>query len=133
MDDRKSTSGYAFSCGSSYISWCSKKQDLVSLSTTEAKYKVASLAAQECVWLRLLIEDIYSPIHKPTIIYGDNQSTLKLATNLVCHARTKHIEIEHHFIREKVLMGLIEVLDVKTKDNIADIFTSHFLKVHLNS
>jgi len=129
LDDRKSTSGYAFSCGSSYISWCSKKQDSVSLSTTEAEYKAASLAVQECVWLRQLIEDIYSPIHKPTIIYGDNQSALKLATNPVCHARTKHIEIEHHFIREKVLMGLIEVfLEVRSKENIADIFTKSLSK-----
>jgi hypothetical protein len=128
LDDWKSTSSYVFSCGSSCVSWCSKKQDSISLSTTEAEYKVASLAAQECVWLRRLIEDIYSSIHKPTIIYGDNQSALKLTTNSVCHARTKHIEIEHHFIREKVLMGSIEVLEVRSKDNIVDIFTKSLSK-----
>jgi hypothetical protein len=128
LDDRKSTTGYVFSCGSSCVSWCSKKQDSVSLSTTEIEYKAASLAAQKCVWLRRLIEDIYSSIHKPTIIYGDNQSALKLTTNPVCHARTKHIEIEHHFIRENVLMGSIEVLKVRSKDNIADIFTKSLSK-----
>jgi len=128
LDDRTSTSGYAFSCGSSYIFWCNKKQDSVSLSTTEAEYKAPSLAAQECVWLRRLIEDIYSPIQKPTIIYGDNQSVLKLTTNPICHARTKHIEIEHHFNREKVLMGLIEVFEVRSKDNITDIFTKSLSK-----
>ena len=89
---------------------------------------MVSFAAQECVWLRWLIEDIYSSIHKPTIVYGDNQSALKLATNLACHARTKHIEIEHHFICEKVLMGSIEVLEVRSKDNIADIFTKSLSK-----
>jgi hypothetical protein len=120
LDDRKSPSGYVFSCGSSCVSWCSKKQDSISLSTTKAEYKAASLAAQECVWLRRLIEDIYSSIHKPTIIYGDNQSAF--------NARTKHIEIEHHFIREKVLMGSIEVLEVRSKDNIADIFTKSLSK-----
>jgi hypothetical protein len=128
LDDWKSTSSYVFSCGSSCVSWCSKKQDSISLSTTEAEYKAASLVAQECVWLCLLIEDIYSSIHKPTIIYGDNQSALKLTTNSVCHARTKHIEIEHHFICEKVLMGSIEVLEVRSKDNIVDIFTKSLSK-----
>jgi len=72
--------------------------------------------------------NIYSPIDKSTIIYGDNQSALKLATNPICHARTKHIEIEHNFIRENVLMGLIEVLEMRSKDNIADIFTKSLSK-----
>jgi hypothetical protein len=89
---------------------------------------VVSLASQECVWVRRLIVNIDSPIDKSTIIYGDNQSALKLATNLICHARTKHIEIEHNFIRENVLMGLIEVLEVRSKDNIADIVTKSLSK-----
>ncbi|KAJ8621857.1 hypothetical protein MRB53_030386 [Persea americana] len=83
--DRKSTSGYVFSCGSACVSWCSKKQDLVSLSTTEAEYKASSLATQECVWLRWLVDDVHSKIHKPTTLYGDNQSAIKLATNPVAH------------------------------------------------
>ncbi|XP_077252684.1 uncharacterized protein LOC143892103 [Tasmannia lanceolata] len=71
-------------------------------------------------WLN---EDVHLPIHKAATILGDNQSALKHATNPVCHARTKHIEIEHHFIREKVLDGTIGVAEVRSKENIADIFT----------
>ena len=94
----------------------------MSLSTTEAEYKAFSLAAQECVWLRRLIDDMASPIHDPTTIFCDNQSALKLATNPVCHARTKHTEIEHHFIRECVLDGTIKVQEVRSNSNVADIF-----------
>lgn len=79
LDDRKSTSSYVLSCGSTSASWCSKKQDSIFLSTMEVEYKVASLATQECVWLRRLIEDVSSSIYKPTIIYGDKESALKLA------------------------------------------------------
>ena len=128
MDDRKSTSGYVFSCGSACVSWCSKKQDSVSLSTTEAEYKASTFAAQECTWLRRLVGDVFSPICKPTKLLGDSQSAIKLTNNPVCHARIKHIEIEHHFIREKVLDGTIEVSEVRSKDNIAYIFTKSLSK-----
>ncbi|GKV02840.1 hypothetical protein SLEP1_g15229 [Rubroshorea leprosula] len=126
--DRKSTSGYVFLYGGTGISWCSKKQDSVSLSTTEAEYKASALAAQECVWLQRLIEDLDSPIQGSTSLYGDNQSAIRLATNPVCYARTKHIEVEHHFIREKVLEGTISALEVRSQDNVADIFTKSLSK-----
>lgn len=64
LDDQKSISNYVFSCGSASASWCIKKQDLISLSTIEAKYKVVTLATQECVWLWQLIDDVSSSIHK---------------------------------------------------------------------
>lgn len=114
MDDRRSKSGCIFLCGGIGISWCSKKQNSVSLSTTEAEYKTATLIAKECVWLQRLAEDLKLPISKPTVVFGDNQSVIKLANNPVFHARTKHIEIEHHFIREKVLGGTINTLEVRT-------------------
>ncbi|TQE11048.1 hypothetical protein C1H46_003308 [Malus baccata] len=123
MDDRRSTSGYVFLCDSTSVSWCNKKQDSVSLSTTEAEYKAASLAAQECVWLRRLIKDVYQPCGKSTTLFCDNQSAIKLASNPIFHARTKHIEIEHHFIREKVLDGTVKNEHVSSKENVADIFT----------
>ena len=90
-------------CGDTSISWCSRKQDSVSLSTAEAKYKATALAAQECVWCGRLVEDVHLPIIKPAPLFGDNQSALRLATNPICHARTKHIELKHHFIHEKVV------------------------------
>lgn len=88
----------------------------------------ATLAAQECVWLRRLIKDVYNPIHKPTNLFSDNESSIKLASNPVCHARTKHIEIEHHFIREKVLNGTIKNLAVRRNLNIAEVFTKGSLQ-----
>ena len=74
------------------------KSRLGSLSTTEAEYKTSSLAAQECVLLRRLIDDVSSPIHNPTTIFGENQSVLKLATNPVCHVRTKHINLTSFYL-----------------------------------
>ncbi|KAG6537821.1 hypothetical protein ZIOFF_002920 [Zingiber officinale] len=123
LDDRRSTSGFVFLRGATSISWCSKKQSSVSLSTTEAEYKASAQAAQECMWLRRLFEDLHVPIDQSIPIHGDNLSAVKLTSNPVFHARTKHIELEHHFIREKVLDGIIDMVAVKSEDNIADIFT----------
>ncbi|KAB2611660.1 hypothetical protein D8674_019692 [Pyrus ussuriensis x Pyrus communis] len=106
IDDRRSTSDYVFLCDS-----------------TKPEYKAASFAAQECVWLRRLIKDVYQPRDKSTTLFCDNQSAIKLSSNPVFHARTKHIEIEHHFIREKVLDGTIKNKHVSSKENVADIFT----------
>jgi len=128
LDDRRSTLGYVFLSGGTSISWCSKKQNSVSLSTTEVEYKTAALAAQECIWLQRLANDLHLPIIKPTTLFGDNQSALKLTNNPVFHARTKHIEIEHHFIREKVLDNTIDALEVRSEENIADIFAKSLSK-----
>ncbi|KAK8926585.1 hypothetical protein KSP39_PZI019006 [Platanthera zijinensis] len=127
-DDRRSTSGYVFTCGSAGISWCSKKQDSVSVSTTEAEYKASALAAREAIWLRRLVDDVHEEVQGPTLLRGDNESALKLVNNPVCHARTKHIEIDHHFIREKVLEGSLVVGHVRSEDNLADIFTKSLSK-----
>lgn len=122
-DDRRSTSGFVFLCGNTSISWSSRKQGSVSLSTTEAEYKASAHAAQECIWLRRLLEDLHVKFDQPVPIHGDNLSAIKLTSNPVFHARTKHIELEHHFIREKVLEGIIEMVAVRSEDNVADIFT----------
>lgn len=94
--------------------------------TTEVEYKGYSFAAQECVWLRRMIGNVDSPIYSLTVIHGDNQSAIKLATNPVFHARTKHNETEHHYIRECVLKGRVKVSEVRSNANIADIFTKSF-------
>ncbi|XP_062114705.1 secreted RxLR effector protein 161-like [Humulus lupulus] len=106
-DTRRSTTGYMFMLGSGMISWCSKRQLTVPLSTTEAEYRAAAMAAQENTWLIQLIKDLHQPIDYAMPLYCDNQSTIRLAENSVFHARTKHVEVHYHFLREKVLQDEI--------------------------
>ncbi|KAL8143673.1 hypothetical protein V2J09_016705 [Rumex salicifolius] len=120
---RRSTSGYTFSMGSGVVSWCSKKQPTVALSSTEAEYRATTMAAQECTWLLQLVQDMGQDANYTVGIYCDNQSAIRLATNPVFHARTKHIEVHHHYIREKVLSGEVELVPVATNEQVADIFT----------
>lgn len=103
---RRSTTGYTFSLGSGgAVSWCSKKEPTVALSSTEAEYRAATMAAQECCWLLQLVREVGISVDYPVDVFCDNQSAIRLASNLVFHARTKHIEVHHHYIREKVLSG----------------------------
>jgi hypothetical protein len=121
--DRRSTSGYAFSLGSAAISWSSKKQPTVALSSTESEYRGATNATCEAIWLRSLLSDLGLPTSTATSIFADNISSIKLASNHVFHARTKHIEVHYHFVREKVLVGVIDLLYIATAQQVADIFT----------
>ena len=122
-DDRKSTTGYVFNIGSGPISWSSKKQPTVSLSSTEAEYKALCSATCEAIWLRRILEDVGETQNAPTVISCDNQSTIKLANNPIYHARTKHIETQHHFVREKLQSKEIDLSYCNTNENVADIFT----------
>ncbi|KAL0378348.1 UNVERIFIED_CONTAM: Retrovirus-related Pol polyprotein from transposon RE1 [Sesamum radiatum] len=101
--DRHSTSGYCFNIGLAVVSWCSKKQSIVALSSTKAEYMATTIATQECIWLKRLIGDIYGRVNYAVPIECDNKSAIRLVANLVFHGRTKHVEIHHHFVREKVL------------------------------
>lgn len=123
LSDRKSTSGYIFTVGGGAISWKSKKQSCVALSTAEAEYIALSQAAQEAVWLRSLNVGLKLEMTAPTIIYEDNQSAICIARNPQGHGRSKHIDIKYHFIREKVQQEIIEVKYCKTEDMIADLLT----------
>ena len=107
VDDRKSTSGYVFHMGSGAISWASKKQPVVSLSTAEAEYVAATAAACQEVWLRRVLRDLCHEQEKGTTIYCDNSSTIALSKNSVFHKRTKHIDTKFHFICELVNNGEI--------------------------
>ncbi|XP_068644967.1 uncharacterized mitochondrial protein AtMg00810-like [Aristolochia californica] len=120
---RRSTTGYVFKLGSGTISWCSKRQLTISLSTTEAEYRAAALVAQESTWLIQLMNNLHQPVEYAIPLYCDNQSEIRLAENPVFHARTKHIEVHYHFIREKVLQEEIEMRPIKTDDQVADLFT----------
>ena len=121
--DRRSTSGFMFSLGSATITWSSKKQPTVALSSTEVEYKGDAVAACEVAWLHMLLGDLGIQVETPIVIYCDNLSSIQLAWNPVFHARTKHIEVHYHFIRERVLIGDIDLTYVRIDEQVADIFT----------
>lgn len=123
FDTRRSTTGYTFSLGSGSISWMSKRQPTVALSTTEAEYMAATEAAKEAIWLRSLLSELGYPQADPTILYDDNQSAIALANDPVHHARVKHIDVRHHFVREKIEEGLITLVYCQTDNMHADILT----------
>ncbi|XP_074314354.1 secreted RxLR effector protein 161-like [Silene latifolia] len=123
LDDRKSTSGYVFTLGSGAISWSSKKQETVALSSSEAEYAAISSATCQAIWLRRLLKGLLHEQKSPTIIYCDNKAAISLTKNAVFHSRTKHIDIRHHFIRDMVAKGMIELKFCGTNQQIADILT----------
>ena len=101
-DDRRSTTGYAFSIGSGIVSWSSKKLPTVSLSSTKVEYKALCAETCEAVCLRRLLEDVGEEQKEPTMIKCDNQSSIKMANNSIYHARKKHVDAQLHFVREKL-------------------------------
>ena len=121
--DRKSTSGYVFNLAGSPISWRSQKQSCIALSTAEAEYVALSLAAQETVWLRRLMEELNQDVTNPTIIFDDSQSATALAKNPQFHRKTKHIDIRYHFIRDQVEKGFVTIKYCASADMLADILT----------
>jgi hypothetical protein len=121
--DRKSTSGYCFSLGSTMISWSSRKQGSIAQSTAEAEYIVASAASREAVWLRKLLSDLFSAELEPTVIHCDNQSCIKLSENPVFHDRSKHIEMRYHYVRDMVQKNILSIQYVPTVEQTTDILT----------
>lgn len=123
IDTRRSTTGYMFSVGNMPVTWCSQRQKLVTLSTTESEYVAAATAAKEVAWLRKLLKDLDCPVDQPTKLLVDNQSTIKLIRNPEFHKRTKHIDIKFHFIREKVENDELDVAYVCSEYQLADLLT----------
>ena len=114
--DRHSTTGNLFVISGGAISWLSRKQSVVALSTTETEYVALCGATQEAVWLRRLLSNIQSTPTTATIINEDNQGTIAVARNPVSHARTKHIDIKFHYVREALHDGSIDLVYCPTKD-----------------
>jgi hypothetical protein len=123
VSDKRSTGGFLFSFGSGGVSWSSKKQPTVALSSIEVEYKGVAIVACEIVWLQKLLSDLGLSMDAPIIIYCDNISSILLANNPVYHARTKHIEVHYHFIKENVIAKEIDLIHVSTEDQVVDIFT----------
>ena len=121
--DRRSTIGYCFLLGSSLISWRSKKQTYVARSNTEAKYRALADTTSGLLWLRWLLENLGVFTSSVTPLYCDNQSVIHIAHNDVFYERTKHIEIDCHFIRYHLVHGALKLISVSFKDQLVDIFT----------
>ncbi|CAO2825118.1 unnamed protein product [Amaranthus hypochondriacus] len=131
VDTRHSITGYLLLLGRSPICWKSKKQSTVSRSSSEAEYRAMASAASEVTWAVRLLEELGVCNLKPVTLHCDNMSALNIAHNPVLHDRTKHIEIDCHFTREKVMDGLLQLTYLPTSSQLADVFTkilpsSHF-------
>ena len=121
-DDRKSTGAYVFCIGVGAVSWASKKQDVTALSTLEAEYMAMTQAAKEAIWITRLMEQLGAELGS-ILIFGDNQGAMALARTTAFHNRSKHIDVQHHFIREKVLSGDIDIQYIPTTEMVADALT----------
>lgn len=121
--DRKSTSGYCIFVGGNLVTWKSKKQNVVARSSAEAEYRAMATTTSEIIWLRVLLKNLGFGSSQPTILYCDNQAAMHIASNPVFHERTKHIEVDCHFVREKVQANIISTSFVRSDQQLADIFT----------
>ena len=126
-DSRKSVTGYCFFLGKSLVSWKSKKQTTVSRSSSKAEYRALASTTCELQWLSYLLQDLKIFYAKPAALYCDNQSALHIAANPVFHERMKHLDIDCHLVREKVQAGLMRLLPVSSKGQLADVFTKALL------
>ena len=136
LSDRKSTSGYIFMLSNDgpAISWKSKKQDVVALSSCEAEYMAGCAAAQEAIYLSRVFTDFVvrggsSSVVNKVVVNIDNQGAMGLARNPVSHNKSKHIDIKYHFLRECVINGIIDIVHVPSSFNVADIMTKPLAKV----
>ncbi|GJW98869.1 uncharacterized mitochondrial protein-like protein [Tanacetum coccineum] len=120
---RRSVVGFAIFMGNSLISWKSKKQYVVSRSSAEAEYRALASATCEVIWLTNLLQDLNIKIQKPITMLGDNKAAIQIASNPVFHDRTKHFEIDLHFIRDKMINGIIKPTKIDSANNNAYILT----------
>ncbi|KAL4021213.1 hypothetical protein IC575_020005 [Cucumis melo] len=130
--NRRSTTGYCFYLGDSLISWCSKKQSVVSRSSTESEYCALADATTDLLWLRWLLADMGVPQQGPTLLHCDNRSAIQIAHNDVFHERTKHIENGCHFIRHHLLSNTLLLQPVSTTGQPAYIFTKALPSTRFN-
>ena len=122
-DTSKSVSGYVYILSGSPISWMSKQQREVALSSMESEYYAAGYAIQEAIWVDSLLEEMKMRIDKPMVIQDDNNSAILFSDHPTDHGKTKHIKRRYHFVREAVANKEVELVKISTDDNLADLFT----------
>jgi hypothetical protein len=121
--DRRSTTGITIFLGNNPITWVSKKQHIVSRSSTEAEYRALATGAADLAWLRQVLCDLGIFLPSAPALWCDNTSAIALASNPVFHSRTKHIEVDYHFVRESVVRGDLHLHFISTEDQLANLFT----------
>jgi transposase InsO family protein len=127
LDTRRSTTGYVFQLGKNTITWNSKRQQTVALSTTEAEYMALCHTSKEAIWILKLLKDLGTQTNGATL-HEDNQGCLALAKNPVNHPRTKHIDVQYHFVREGIDRGAFSIEYCQTEDMLADVLTKGITK-----
>nr|AEJ72555.1 putative retroelement polyprotein [Malus domestica] len=131
--DRRSTTGYCTFVGGNLVTWKSKKQSVVARSSAEAEYRAMASTTCELIWLQGLLNDLGFKRTLPMPLFCDNQAAIYIASNPVFHERTKHIEMDCHFVREKTQSDVIQHVFVRSTDQLADIFTKGLCRVQFNT